>query len=318
MSAAKKTSNPITTEVNLDITATAGKLEDVISDSILFTAVPKPKIDQVRDYYNVNCPEKPKNLLSIADVLSMTTTLAEYHQQVKAHFKRKDISEIEKLTRGQNNNEQWFAFRKGVITGSRTHEVKTKMTKFTEGDGSSTNLWSLFKVSGRTFVNPNIPALKYGREMEINAVNEFQKMHAISHKNIKVEQCGLFLLPEKPFIGCSPEGIVFCCCGKSCLKIKCPYSINCASPTDPRVTLSYRLKGKDDKVALNRNHQYYTQCQMQMAVTGTNICHFFVWTPHGHYHEKIEFNLKFWENIVPKFEKFYEDQYLKYHWSLKR
>ena len=168
----------------------------------------------------------------------MTTTLDDYHQQVKAHFKRKDISEIKKLTRGQNNNEQWFAFRKGVVTGSKAHEVKTKMTKFTESDGSSTNLWSLFKkVSGMTFVNPNIPALKYGREMEINAVNEFQKMHAISHKNIKVEECGLFLLPEKPFIGCSPDRIVFCCCGKSSLEIKCPYSINYTSPTDPKVTL---------------------------------------------------------------------------------
>ena len=44
---------------------------------------------------------------------------------------------------------------------------------------------------------------------------------------------------------------------------------------------------------------------------------FFVWTPHGHYHEKIEFNFKFLKDIVPKFEKFYEE-YLKYHWSLKR
>ena len=128
----------------------------------------------------------------------MTMTPAEYHQQLKAYFKRKNISEIEKLTRGKNNNEQWFAFCKGVITGSKAHKVKTKMTKFTEGDGSSTNLWSLFKkVSGITFVNPNIPALKYGREMEINVVNEFQKMHAISHTNIKVEECGLFLFPEK-------------------------------------------------------------------------------------------------------------------------
>ena len=123
-----------------------------------------------------------------------------------------------------------------------------------------------------TFVNPNIPALKYGREMEINAVNEFQKMHGISHKNIKVEECGLFLLPEKPFIGCSPDRIVFSCCGKSCLEIKCPYSINYTSPTDPKVTLSYLLKGEDDKLAFNTNDQYYTQCQMQMAVTGTNIC----------------------------------------------
>ena len=50
----------ITTEVNLDITAIAEKLDDIIPDSILFTAVPKPKIDQFRTYYNVNCPEKPK------------------------------------------------------------------------------------------------------------------------------------------------------------------------------------------------------------------------------------------------------------------
>ena len=168
----------------------------------------------------------------MADILSMTTTLAVYHQQVKAHFKRKDISEIEKLTRGQNNNEQLFAFRKGVITGSNAHEVKTKMTKFTEGDGSSTNLWSVFeKVSGMTFVDPDIPALEYGREMEINAVNEFQKCMQSFIKINKVEECGLFLLPEKPFIGCSPDRIVFCCCGKSCLEIKCPYSINYTSPT---------------------------------------------------------------------------------------
>ena len=117
----------------MDITAIAEKLEDVIPDSILFTAAPKPKIDQVRDYHNVNCPEKPKNLLIMEDILSMTTTLAECHQQVRAHFKRKDISEIEKPTRCQNNNEQWFAFRKGVITGLKAHEVETKMTKFYRG-----------------------------------------------------------------------------------------------------------------------------------------------------------------------------------------
>ena len=45
MSGAKKTFNLITTEANLDITAIAEKLEDVIPDSILFTAVPKPKTD---------------------------------------------------------------------------------------------------------------------------------------------------------------------------------------------------------------------------------------------------------------------------------
>ena len=150
-----------------------------------------------------------------------------------------------------------------------------------------------------TFVNPNIPALKFGREMEINAVNEFQKCMQLVIRILKSKN--VVCLPEKSFIGCGPGRIVFCCCGKSCLEIKCPYSINYTSPTDPKVTLSYLLKGEDDKLAVNGNHQYYTQ--MQMAVTSTNICHFV-------------FNLKFLEDIVPKFEKFYEE-YLKYHWSLK-
>ena len=43
------------------------------------------------------------------------------------------------------------------------------------------SLWELFqKVSGLVFVNPNIPALKYGRSMEENAVNEFFNIGKIS------------------------------------------------------------------------------------------------------------------------------------------
>ena len=49
---------------------------------------------------------------------------------------------------------------------------------------SYVNLWQLFqKISGLVFTNPNIPALKYGRSMEENAVNEFFN---IKSKSIKI------------------------------------------------------------------------------------------------------------------------------------
>ena len=38
-----------------------------------------------------------------------------------------NITLIEKLTRGQSGDENWFDFRKGVINGSKSHEVMTKI-----------------------------------------------------------------------------------------------------------------------------------------------------------------------------------------------
>ena len=39
------------------------------------------------------------------------------------------ISKTEAQTRGQNQNQLWYACRKGVITASKAHEVFTKMKK---------------------------------------------------------------------------------------------------------------------------------------------------------------------------------------------
>ena len=61
-----------------------------------------------------------------------------------------------------------------VITASKAHEVITKMKKVRKGGGGVVNIWSLKeKISVMTFVIPNIPSLKYRRDMEIEAVNTF-------------------------------------------------------------------------------------------------------------------------------------------------
>ena len=60
------------------------------------------------------------------------------------------ISKIELLTREQNNNKLWYNYRKGV------------------------NMWSLCQnISGLSFTNPDLPALKYCRTMEMETANEF-------------------------------------------------------------------------------------------------------------------------------------------------
>ena len=52
--------------------------------------------------------------------------------------------------------------------------------------------------------------------------------------------------------------------------------------TDSRIKISF-LTTDTGKLALNKNHKYYTQCQMQMASTQLLSNYFFVWTAHGHF-----------------------------------
>ena len=108
------------------------------------------------------------------DILIMSDSPDSFRENIATAFTLNKISEIEICTRGQSENECWFTYRKGVISGSKGHEVKTKMQKLQKNGRESVNFWQVFqKISGLTFINPNIPALKYGRAMEENAVNEF-------------------------------------------------------------------------------------------------------------------------------------------------
>ena len=53
------------------------------------------------------------------------------------------------ITKGQSDNTDWFHFRKGTITASKSHEIKTKMEKFVNGGSGYVNMWSLCqKISG--------------------------------------------------------------------------------------------------------------------------------------------------------------------------
>ena len=75
---------------------------------------------------------------------------------------------------GQSENEHWFEYRKCLITASKSHEVVIKMTKVEKSGGSTVNVWYLNqKILRLAFFKQNIPALKYGRDMEIEAANSF-------------------------------------------------------------------------------------------------------------------------------------------------
>ena len=94
-----------------------------------------------------------------------------------------EISKIELLKRGKNSNKLWYNYKKGVIDPSEAHSVLTKMNKILKPTGGCVDIWSLCQnISGLFFTNPDLPALNYGRTMEMEAANESFELMKMKQK----------------------------------------------------------------------------------------------------------------------------------------
>ena len=103
------------------------------------------------------------------------------------------------------------------------------MNKAEKGGGDTINIWKLNqKISGLVLVKPDIPALKYGRDMEIEAANTFIEFIKGKHKDIKLSDSGLFVDERLLYETANPDRISLCSfCEKACGEIKYVYSVNC-------------------------------------------------------------------------------------------
>ena len=123
------------------------------------------------------------------------------------------------------------------------------------------NIWSLKeKISGMTFVKPNILASKYEREIEIEAVSSSAEYIKNYHHDCIISECGLVLNESIPYIGASLDWLMSCSSyGKTCIEIKGPYSINYTEPNEQHLDYSYK---DGDTAKLTQNQKYFTQCLM--------------------------------------------------------
>ncbi|VDI60598.1 Hypothetical predicted protein [Mytilus galloprovincialis] len=194
---------------------------------------------------------------------------------------------IEITTRGQSSNAQWMEQRKGRITASIIHEVGYKMSEIVKKKNVKTSPL-VAKVCGKYKSIGHLESIKYGKNNEVTARNLFSILESQNHRNLKVDQCGLFVKADRPYIAASPDAIVTCTCcsSKATLEIKCPISVTDISiSTEGWKKLDY-LEMDEGKLRLKQSHTHYTQVQTQMAVTGCKVAYFFVWSPKGSFCEK--------------------------------
>ena len=101
------------------------------------------------------------------------------------------------------------------------------------------------------------------------------------HPNITVEECGLFVSLENPWLAGTPDGLVHdpspdASKPSGLVEIKNPYSARHLTLAEAVKSPTFCLQHKkeDDTFQLKRRHDYYYQIQCQLYCTNRAWCDF--------------------------------------------
>ena len=215
-------------------------------------------------------------------------------------FTDEDVIEIERCTRGQNDNSLWHQYRKGMLTASNFFRI-SRLKESTNPEKLISTLMGECKLN----LSDHLPApLEWGRKKEVVARKLFLKMHKVQHRSIVFEERGLVVCNNFYFMGASPDGYCYCTtCGEFLLEIKCPYKNRNFSP---------RVAAKDHcfidankNLQLDPKSQYYTQIQGQLAICKLQLCKLVIFTTKGITVVDVNFDEGFWKNLEEKLKTFY-------------
>ena len=173
-----------------------------------------------------------------------------------------EILETERKTRGQNKNNLWYEKRKTLLTASNF------------GKAAKTKVEPSNKVKSILYSNFTTDALQYGIESEPKAVNLYVTEMRKNGIDVTVEEVGLLVSREKPFLGASIDRIVTFkdTEEKWGMEIKSPLSKAGMTVEEACKNKTFFLeKLSDGTVRLKRNHDYYLQIQGQLYCSNLDL-----------------------------------------------
>uniref|UniRef100_A0A8C2X669 YqaJ viral recombinase domain-containing protein n=2 Tax=Cyclopterus lumpus TaxID=8103 RepID=A0A8C2X669_CYCLU len=230
---------------------------------------------------------------------------------------RRVVEEVEVLTRGQSANQDWFTWRKNRITASVAHRIAH--CRFVNGKTRTPPSSYLSDITGEGR-RVQTRAMSWGIQMEAQAVCSYQRMKSAAlGRPVSVQDCGLFIDARRSWLAASPDGIVTDNRTSQwllCLEVKCPYKhrdrrVEDACRDDRAFCLELQDKdrrepGTSPSYRLKTSHSYYTQIQVQLAVTGLRLADLVVFTLKETAIVPVTFDPDLWEETVSKLEAFYE------------
>ncbi|XP_038066943.1 uncharacterized protein LOC119736969 [Patiria miniata] len=237
---------------------------------------------------------------------------------------RQQISEeqaelIASSTSGQGKSNLWHLYRYGRITAS----VLGSVVKFMNGSSKRDVSSLCSKMLGLNSFFPT-RAMKWGIDHESVALASLKQcLELEGHQSVTLWNVGLYIDPDSPFLGASPDAMVSCtCCGVQCVEVKCPHNKKNAHNLDPQSFAGAKaidclnVTGNEQNctISLKEKHDYFYQVLCQIGVLNKlkNVSSglFVVWTSKGMFVQKIHHNADQWKAVKEYSELFFK-QYLQ-------
>ncbi len=180
----------------------------------------------------------------------------------------------------QQRTPEWYAARKGRITGSSVGAI-LGLSPFDKPKDVMRRMVREFHGAESEFEGNS--ATQYGTFHESIAISYYE----LETRN-KVTETGFWTNGD--WLGASPDGIVN---NIGLIEIKCPY-------------------GKKDKVipdfkSIKDQPHYFAQIQIQLYVTGKKWCDFYQWSAHGSMLEEVEIDTYWIGKNIHKLATFYDE-----------
>ena len=278
----------------------AQALKDVIPDSCFVQthfAIPFPKPHKPK------CPPSP---IETAKSLSFQNPPGDHDKELlRAHLTLTDEERatIEQVTLKQHNCDEWNDQRKGRITASTIKRVFTRTNTLIK-DPSADPTAVVTDVMGEKPTRMT-GDMKHGLSNEPHAKKNYAQEMRKRHKKFRTHECGMVVHKEYSFLSASPDLRVSCeCHGQGLCEVKCPPSVGKAKPTAK--TYSQHLVLENGRSTLSTTSPHYYQIQMQMVITDTNYCDYYVFGgPKATFLERIELDEDFCEHVITTVHHFY-------------
>ena len=174
---------------------------------------------------------------------------------------------------------EWFAARKGRVTGSSVGSI-LGLNPWATSDDVMRRMVREYHGAESEFKG-NV-ATVYGTVNEPNALADYE----LETGNTVVE-CGFYTIDD--WLGASPDGLIG---DDGLLEIKCPYG--------------KRGDFQPEFKPLSEQMHYYAQIQIQLYCTNRAWCDFYQWTPYGSKLEHVKLDIVWLAENLPKLELFHE------------
>ena len=256
-------------------------------------------------FKKLNEKRKREKLQNMFELVRNSSSIDEVKRRIE-NISNRDISKIEQRTIFQAKSEDWFYYRKGVITSTLVKRIISFCEKGKPLDDRLNNAISKFGQR-----NVNYPAIVYGREMESFAITDFFNDFRKKHYSAKIQNVGLKIDRHLKFFGGSADGVLHCKC-QNCvndfiLEVKAPYRLKDQSVVEGWRILEYLT----EDMQLNTNHSYYYQIQCYMGLYGYKQGFFVVWSKKDYISIIVDFDEALYGKICEFVQVYFYEHYVK-------